>query len=54
MGKKLRKEEWGPEKAIESALQLLGWQAELLRSALRQIKGQSSPTRPRQTKKSRN
>ncbi len=41
MAKKLRKEEWAVEKSIEAALELMGWQAELLRSALRQVKQQA-------------
>ena len=40
MGKKLRKEELAIEKSLEAALELMGWQAELLRSALRQSKQQ--------------
>jgi hypothetical protein len=42
MGKKLRKEEWAIEKSLEAALELMGWQAELLRAALRQAKEQTS------------
>lgn len=45
MAKKLRKEEWAVEKSIEAALELMGWQAELLRGALRKVRKEaSSPT----------
>lgn len=41
MAKKLRKEEWAVEKSLEAALELMGWQAELIRNALRQVKKQA-------------
>ncbi len=49
MAKKLRKEEWAVGKSLEAALELMGWQAELLRSALRQVKQQAD--RPPSRKK---
>ena len=51
MAKKLRKEEWAVEKSLEAALELIGWQAELLRAALRQVKEQAGqPPRRKKTK----
>ena len=52
MGKKLRKEEWAIEKSLEAALELMGWQAELLRAALRQSKKKTAQP-PRQRKKTK-
>ena len=52
MGKKLRKEEWAIEKSLEAALELMGWQAELLRSALRQTRKETAQP-PRQRKKTK-
>ncbi len=51
MAKKLHKEEWAVEKAIEAVLELMGWQAELLRSALRQVRRDTGqPPRRRKSK----
>ncbi len=52
MAKKLRKEEWALEKSLEAVLELMGWQAELLRAALRKVK-QEAGRRPRQRKGSK-
>ncbi len=52
MGKKLRKEEWAIEKSLEAALELMGWQAELLRGALRQAR-KGTGQAPRQRKKTK-
>ena len=52
MGKKLRKEEWAIEKSLEAALELMGWQAELIRGALRQAR-KAARQPPRQRKKTK-
>ena len=49
MAKKLRKEEWAVEKSLEAALELMGWQAELIRGALRQVR-QEAGQAPRRKK----
>ena len=51
MGKKLRKEEWAIEKSLEAALELMGWQAELLRGALRQARKKAGQTSRRKKSK---
>lgn len=43
MAKKLHKEEWAVGKSLEAALELMGWQAELLRGALRQVQQEAEP-----------
>ena len=51
MAKKLRKEEWALEKALEAVLELMGWQAELVRGALRQVRSEASQKRLRKKSK---
>ena len=53
MAKKLRKEEWAVEKALEAALELMGWQAELIHNALKQVRQEAGQPPRRQQKKSK-